>query len=322
MAQVLRLRRGLAAGLVAAAIGTAPHASAATVSGPGLVTLPDYVVSGSAGAGVVGSVEDPDTGTGATTTGYQNTTLSAPGSTPIHATAAVSCQCSVPGYGWIYSESNATGSVNVSLLPNPSIHATATVGIPPAYPAEGNAEVNAETDYYFEILDGSDPTGHSAVPIVVNAAGGYTYSVDTPGYEEFIQNDVRSSFYVNGIVTDYIAWDTVEEGPLAPGSQSWSDNNTYTMLTNVVYEVGLVAYLDIGMYGGEGGGTQTMSVYVDPTFAVGAVADPSEYSLVFSGGVGNSPASAVPEPSTWAMMLLGFAGLGVAGYRRHRRRAA
>jgi hypothetical protein len=24
---------------------------------------------------------------------------------------------------------------------------------------------------------------------------------------------------------------------------------------------------------------------------------------------------AVPEPSTWAMMLLGFAGLGLAGYR-------
>jgi hypothetical protein len=29
--------------------------------------------------------------------------------------------------------------------------------------------------------------------------------------------------------------------------------------------------------------------------------------------------STVPEPSTWAMMLLGFAGLGYAGYRRARR---
>ena len=26
--------------------------------------------------------------------------------------------------------------------------------------------------------------------------------------------------------------------------------------------------------------------------------------------------SAIPEPSTWAMMLIGFAGLGYAGYRR------
>ena len=27
----------------------------------------------------------------------------------------------------------------------------------------------------------------------------------------------------------------------------------------------------------------------------------------------------LPEPSTWAMMALGFAGLGFAGYRRARR---
>ena len=31
--------------------------------------------------------------------------------------------------------------------------------------------------------------------------------------------------------------------------------------------------------------------------------------------------NAVPEPSTWAMMLVGFAGLGFAGYRRSRQRA-
>jgi hypothetical protein len=32
--------------------------------------------------------------------------------------------------------------------------------------------------------------------------------------------------------------------------------------------------------------------------------------------------SGVPEPSTWAMMLLGFAGLGYAGYRRAREPSA
>jgi hypothetical protein len=30
----------------------------------------------------------------------------------------------------------------------------------------------------------------------------------------------------------------------------------------------------------------------------------------------------IPEPSTWAMMLLGFAGLGFAGYRTSRRVAS
>jgi hypothetical protein len=32
--------------------------------------------------------------------------------------------------------------------------------------------------------------------------------------------------------------------------------------------------------------------------------------------------TAIPEPSTWAMMLLGFAGLGYAAYRGSRRTAA
>jgi hypothetical protein len=35
-------------------------------------------------------------------------------------------------------------------------------------------------------------------------------------------------------------------------------------------------------------------------------------------GIGVVP---VPEPSTWAMMLLGFAGLGFVGYRQTTRRA-
>ena len=48
---------------------------------------------------------------------------------------------------------------------------------------------------------------------------------------------------------------------------------------------------------------------------------PAGYSLEFSPGVGNL-ASTVPEPPTWAMMLLGFAGLGFAGYRASRARAA
>jgi hypothetical protein len=30
----------------------------------------------------------------------------------------------------------------------------------------------------------------------------------------------------------------------------------------------------------------------------------------------------IPEPSTWAMMLVGFAGLGYAGWRAQRRTAA
>ena len=49
--------------------------------------------------------------------------------------------------------------------------------------------------------------------------------------------------------------------------------------------------------------------YIDYIEANGAPSD-----LIFN--------VAVPEPSTWAMMLLGFAGLGYAGFRRSRQPVA
>jgi PEP-CTERM motif len=54
---------------------------------------------------------------------------------------------------------------------------------------------------------------------------------------------------------------------------------------------------------------------VDLTFGYTLVADgPGGFGFDFAVG-GVAPA---PEPSTWAMMLLGFASLGYAGYRRAR----
>jgi hypothetical protein len=41
----------------------------------------------------------------------------------------------------------------------------------------------------------------------------------------------------------------------------------------------------------------------------------SSFSMVFAAG---AAAGATPQPSTWAMILIGFAGLGLAGYRSSR----
>ena len=38
--------------------------------------------------------------------------------------------------------------------------------------------------------------------------------------------------------------------------------------------------------------------------------------------IGTSGGQAAPEPATWAMMGLGFVGLGLAGYRTTRKAAA
>ncbi|CUT11391.1 hypothetical protein BF49_2471 [Bradyrhizobium sp.] len=51
------------------------------------------------------------------------------------------------------------------------------------------------------------------------------------------------------------------------------------------------------------GGSETLSFFSNNEGAYGGV-------------VGGVTISAVPEPSTWAMMLLGFAGIGFVTYRR------
>jgi hypothetical protein len=64
-----------------------------------------------------------------------------------------------------------------------------------------------------------------------------------------------------------------------------------------------------GIYGGGGGGGS----YLDPSVTL-LIA----LSSMNSGNGQVDISIATPEPSTWTMMLLGFAGLGYAGYRRAR----
>lgn len=54
---------------------------------------------------------------------------------------------------------------------------------------------------------------------------------------------------------------------------------------------------------------------------IGTSFGPNPISETFSGIslTDSQEVAAVPEPSTWAMMMLGFAGLGLLSYRRTRR---
>ncbi|WP_294532053.1 PEPxxWA-CTERM sorting domain-containing protein [uncultured Rhodoblastus sp.] len=70
-------------------------------------------------------------------------------------------------------------------------------------------------------------------------------------------------------------------------------------------------------------GSPTINTLI-ATYQAYAVAHPAPYSVsLFPGadgqafGSGQAFSPGVPEPATWAMMLLGFAGLGFAGYRRN-----
>jgi PEP-CTERM motif len=72
----------------------------------------------------------------------------------------------------------------------------------------------------------------------------------------------------------------------------------------------------VGIFGGSAFASADPFIFVEST-------DPNAdlYTIRLSDGVANGVAptpGGVPEPSTWAMLLLGFAGIGLAGYRRAR----
>jgi Domain of unknown function (DUF4082)/PEP-CTERM motif len=77
------------------------------------------------------------------------------------------------------------------------------------------------------------------------------------------------------------------------------------------------------VFPGSGTVTTTSNIsYITSVYAFGSSLSWPTSSVGFGGYFGpniSATTSTIPEPSTWAMMLLGFAGLGLAGYRqRHK----
>ena len=93
-----------------------------------------------------------------------------------------------------------------------------------------------------------------------------------------------------------------------------------------IYTSGLFAALTLSVFPSPALATTTFYATVTPTLGsfdlLGGQADLYNFSGGASqfGSVGT--ASAVPEPATWAMLALGFVGMGFAGRRRLDRRKA
>ena len=78
---------------------------------------------------------------------------------------------------------------------------------------------------------------------------------------------------------------------------------------------------DIGGFGAYLDAAFELTAGTDLMIVVGGAGSTGDFDDLWAGGGGGGSfvySGAVPEPSTWAMMLLGFAGLGLAGYRRAR----
>ena len=94
----------------------------------------------------------------------------------------------------------------------------------------------------------------------------------------------------------------------------YAENGVYSFETGQVYVIGMTARTEVTRYGSNSGlqGRGEVSAFVDPTFAIASgVADPASYQIVLSDGIGNS-ASAVPEPSSGLLVLVGLGCLIMA----------
>jgi hypothetical protein len=97
---------------------------------------------------------------------------------------------------------------------------------------------------------------------------------------------------------------------------SWTDSNRKTGSITVIGVKGPDADFDrLGIVSHDGETLHLVTVSVPPSQSGG------ESFKEFKQIEFSSATPVIPEPSTWAMMLLGFAGLGFVGYHRQTRRA-
>jgi hypothetical protein len=144
----------------------------------------------------------------------------------------------------------------------------------------------------------------------------YMGSINNPGYNPLI--NPTSDTYSAGTLGSFVASSPLMKGVstlsattyrgdylgLDPGATliaSWDDGRPLEAINAAQNVINITLYPNVVTYGHATG----------------------DYRALFANALAFEPdVSAVPEPSTWAMMILGFAGVGFMAYRRRSRPAS
>lgn len=151
-------------------------------------------------------------------------------------------------------------------------------------------------------------------PVAPSADGFPGYFIDmTPDYGTGISGPM--DVQVSGLVGVFIG----SSVPSGPASAQLDDGISFT---SVAPGLDQIFWIGDGLTGTGTGSVQSFlapsgatRLYLGVVDGFGWYNNPGVISVTING------ATSVPEPSTWALVLLGFAGLGVAGYRRMRNAA-
>jgi len=169
--------------------------------------------------------------------------------------------------------------------------------------AGGSYGVSSKVDYHIEVIGAAGVN----VPYYFDTAGGITAT------GQFGTGSATVSLIAPGGIglTGFTAQTILEEdGTVACSGGCVNSTQHISLLSNTQYAIEVSA--GAGAFTNSAASVHAWAdpfIFIDPTFANG-----NQFSLLISDGVGNTPA--VPEPSTWAMMILGFAGVGFMAYRR------
>lgn len=172
-------------------------------------------------------------------------------------------------------------------------------------------------------------------PIAPASASIVTYDFSAPGFwSGTISLDVSGGVATSGTGTLYVPGYTPQElvliMPSAPGYENppgyrANDGTDWYGINQNVPIDGDGLLFDVGASSPVWGGFPIFPIYAS---------GPGTYQSGLFGHIDGGPefyeynvattlgAAATPEPGTWAMLLLGFAGIALAGYRSARQRSA
>lgn len=201
-----------------------------------------------------------------------------------------------------YSSAHATATTQAN--PMPALTTTVSVG-------NAQDEGNIYMRYHY-VINGPEnvlvPVSLSGL-IRLTAQAGNTAQANSGG-----QADLPTPF-----TSDFASLQIGRGGSNYGAITEMTFNLHGTTYTNGVNSIILRAFSGARGSRDDGG---SGSAYVDPVLSIDpsffATHDRSLYSLSFSNGIVNGLTGAVPEPATWAMLILGF---GVVGGALRRRRS-
>jgi hypothetical protein len=176
------------------------------------------------------------------------------------------------------------GTGSISLYPFVSLQAQIN--------DEYTQDVFSTLDYYFEVVGGSSG---ASVPVLI------TTSLLTSGvYPQY--GGATIGVFTGGNVG--VAGETVCTYPTDCTATQFSGTLSLSATAGSEYRI----HLRVAAEGRDVSASADPHIFIDPGFA-----DASDYHIEVSDGVGNA---VVPEPSTLAMMLVGFGFVGLRWSRR------